>query len=77
MDADLGLRCVSVALFDQNCPFCGTTRAFLAAGHGAWKTSVQTSPVGALLYAGMWGLALWSGARLWMRHRQRRRTPPL
>ncbi|HMP77467.1 MAG TPA: DUF2752 domain-containing protein [Kiritimatiellia bacterium] len=69
MDADPGVRCVSVALFELPCPFCGTSRAFLAAGHGAWKTAVQTSPVGALVYAGVWGVALWSGTRTCRRGR--------
>ncbi len=37
------------------------TRAFLAAGHGAWREALQQSPVGALLFPGAIVLAVVSG----------------
>ena len=48
------------------CPFCGTTRAFLAAGHGAWGQGLRESPLGALLFPGAVVLAIWGAWGLWL-----------
>ncbi len=50
----LPLPCAFYSMTGWPCPFCGMTRAFLAAGHGMWANAFRQSPVGALLYAAAW-----------------------
>lgn len=57
-DVGTGLRCWFLELTRAPCPFCGMTRTFLDAGHGQWKSALQQSPAGLVLYAGAWALAL-------------------
>lgn len=51
--------CAFLHLTGIPCPFCGTTRAFLAAGHGAWADALHESPMGALLFPSAALLSLW------------------
>lgn len=59
------IPCAFRHLTGYPCPFCGTTRAFLAAGHGAWGEGMRESPMGALLFPGALALALWGAWGLW------------
>jgi hypothetical protein len=43
------------------CPFCGGTRAVVAAAHGDWIGSLQQHPVATLLVAGGVAIGLWTG----------------
>jgi len=72
LESRVGLRCGFLSLTGWPCLFCGMTRAFLAAGHGAWAEAFRQSPVGALLFPATAAFAVWSGWRVW-----RGRTPAL
>lgn len=60
-DAAVGIRCVFLNVSGWPCPFCGITRAYLAAGHGAWAEAFRQSPVGALLFPMVAITVVWSG----------------
>jgi hypothetical protein len=49
--------CIFRSLSGLNCPGCGLTHAFLAAGRGQWRVSALYHPLGPALYAAL--LALW------------------
>lgn len=59
-----GIHCAFLTITGWPCPFCGMTRAYLAAGHGAWPEALRQSPVGALVFPAVCALALWSGWRM-------------
>jgi hypothetical protein len=50
MDPPGLVPCGFLNLTGHPCPFCGTTRAFTAMGHGAWTHAAAGSPLGAVLY---------------------------
>lgn len=58
------IPCGFLAITGYPCPFCGTTRAFLAAGHGAWRAAWLESPLGAVLFPAAGLLLVWSVWRL-------------
>jgi hypothetical protein len=43
------------------CPFCGGTRAVVAAAHGDWAGSLLQHPIAALLVAGAVMVGIWTG----------------
>lgn len=73
-EAILRIPCGIKMLTGHPCPFCGTTRAFLAAGDGSWADAWRESPLGMLLFPGAALLAGWGIWRFW---RSRREPPPL
>lgn len=61
--------CWFLRLTGVPCPFCGTTRAFHAAGNGDWTGAVATSPLGVILYVVFLAIFLFHSAALLDRHR--------
>jgi len=51
--APLGGACLSRALLDVDCPFCGMTRSFVAFAHGQLGAALDFHPAGPLLFATM------------------------
>ncbi len=49
----LGGACLSRALFDVSCPFCGMTRSFVALADGELGAAVGFHPAGPILFAAM------------------------
>lgn len=62
-DLQVGFSCTFLRITGAPCPFCGMTRAFLAAGHGAWGEGIRQSPLGALLFPAVILFAVLSGWR--------------
>jgi hypothetical protein len=51
--AELGGLCWFRAAFHLDCPFCGTTRSFVALAHGDVAAAFRFHPAGPLLFAAM------------------------
>jgi hypothetical protein len=60
----LPFTCPARGLLGLPCATCGMTHAFVALAHGDLAAALQASPMGALLAAGAWGLALLDLLRL-------------
>lgn len=60
----LGYSCPLQAAAGIPCATCGMTRAFVHLAHGQLARAVAASPLGALLAAAAWGLALLGLLRL-------------
>jgi uncharacterized protein DUF2752 len=45
------------------CPSCGLTHAYLAAGHGEWRLSLEYHPLGPLLWLGAAGFLIAQAGR--------------
>jgi hypothetical protein len=43
------------------CPFCGGTRAVVAAAHGDWSGALLQHPPATLLFAGSVAIGIWTG----------------
>lgn len=50
--------CPFLRLTGWPCMFCGLTRSFAAFSKGAWGWAWRNAPLAALVYAGVWGLAV-------------------
>lgn len=53
--------CLFLRLTGYPCPFCGSTRTFVAMGHGHVADALRQSPFAVLLFLGCVLLVLWSG----------------
>lgn len=51
--------CTFLRVTGLPCAFCGTTRGFFLAAHGAWAEAFRESPLGVGVWIGMWGLLVW------------------
>jgi hypothetical protein len=60
----LGYQCPLRAAAGIPCATCGMTRAFVHLAHGEVARALAASPLGALLAAAAWGLALLALLRL-------------
>jgi hypothetical protein len=59
-----GPTCLFLRLTGYPCPFCGSTRTFIAMGHGRWHEAWHQSPLATVLFAGTVGVFLWNIAAL-------------
>lgn len=59
-----GPICTFLRLTGYPCPFCGSTRAFIAMGHGRWLEAWHQSPMATGLFAGVTAVFVWNAAAL-------------
>lgn len=59
-----GPTCTFLRWTGYPCPFCGSTRAFIAMGHARWFEAWYQSPLAAALFIGVGAIFLWNAVAL-------------